>query len=139
MNVTVIRLREDARDHEHPGKSVLLPVYEEALALLLRFAAEAGAYFVHIELEPNPTLSLWRCVDGEDEAVDVPAELPADFCWELIRLAKSDFSDIGEHFKETATEVGSPYSPVLLVEVRNAKSYWNRTWTDSLLQFQSVT
>lgn len=141
MSVTVVRVRENTEESSPSGKDDLLRAYEKALASLLTFTMKANAHIVHIQLEPTPAVSLFRLVerDHEDEEVELPAALPADFCWELAALAKSDFPGIGEHFEAEPGEIGSVYSPVLLVESGNVKTFWNRTWTDSLLQFQRVT
>lgn len=136
MNVTVVRLRENADHRENSMQSMLSQAYEKGLAVLLQLGMENHALFVHIDLDPTPMLSICR---DEEHFVDISEELPVDFCWELLELAKSDFNGIGEHFEMPASQVGSQYSPVLLVESGTAKSYWNRTWTDSLLQFQRVT
>lgn len=123
MNVTVVRLGKDAG------------LCEEGLAILLQIGMRNHALFVHVDIEPTPTMTVWK---DEETRFDFLKELPVDFCREVLGLAKSDFKGIGEHFEMPASQVGSQYSPVLLVESGDAKSYWDRTWTDSILQFQRI-
>lgn len=135
MNVTVVRLRADAASPGDPKQRRLLQLCEEGLAIFLRLGMENHALFVHLDLEPPPMLLV--CPD-EEHVPDISEEIPAEFGRELLELAKSDFNGIGEHFEMPASQVGSQYSPVLLLESGDAKSYWVRTWTDSILQFQRI-
>lgn len=135
MNVTVVRLRADAASPGDPKQSRLLQLCEEGLAIFLRLGMEKHALYVHLDLEPLPMLFI--CPD-EERVPDVSEQMPAGFGRKLLELAKSDFDGIGEHFEMPASDVGSQYSPVLLLESGDAKSYWDRTWTDSFLQFQRI-